>query len=304
MPTVYETITERIVSRLEAGVIPWRKPWNAGGRAPMNLFSRKAYRGVNVLLTASAGYDRPEWATFNQARSIGAFVRKGEHSTPVVFWSFPSASERKPGELAPETEEKGRPWCKLYHVFNVAQIEGIPSTVLPELERPKPFEAIASAQAIADRYLGGTFGPTLKHGMGAAFYRPSDDSIGMPDPGAFETRAGYYSTLFHEMTHSTGHRSRLARDGVVNGARFASHSYSEEELIAELGACFLRSAAGIDEMPELENSAAYIAGWLGKLKGDKRLIMTAAAAAQRAADRIAPAIAAPAEVEESETLAA
>ena len=287
MSTVYETVTERIIARLNAGVIPWRKPWNAGGRAPMNLFSRKPYRGINVLMTASAGYARPEWCTFNQARSIGAHVRMGEKATPIVFWSLPG----KDAESQTEQKTEGRrvAFCKLFYVFNVAQIEGIPAHVLPDLPKPSAFEQIHSTQAIVNRYIGRDHGPVLRHGMGRAFYRPSEDAIGMPYAVAFESRAGYYSTLFHEMTHSTGHRSRLAREGVICGARFASHAYSEEELIAEMGACFLRALAGIDETPQVENSAAYIASWLKRLHGDKRLVMTAAAAAQRAADRIAPA---------------
>jgi antirestriction protein ArdC len=274
MPSVYEVITSRIVEMLEQGTIPWRKPWSAAD-APRNLVSGKAYRGINLfMLTASAGTSS-HWVTFKQATELGGSVRKGSHGTPVVFWKPPA----KPTEGQTEEEKRGF-LLRYYTVFNVDQCDGL---TLPATETKPSFEPIAECVRLSDEMPNA---PRVSHGGDRAFYRPSGDAVQMPKPESFASSAEYYSTLFHELTHSTGHASRLARKGITDGAMaFGSHDYSQEELVAEMGAAFLCGTAGI-EQATLQNSSAYLASWIKRLQGDSRLVITAAAQAQRSADFI------------------
>jgi len=273
MATVYEIITSRIVEMLNNGTIPWRKPWNAA-EAPRNLLSGKAYRGINLfMLTASAGAS-PYWVTYRQATELGGNVGKGAKGCPVVFWRPPLKPEDGTGE-----EEKRGFLLRYYTVFNVDQCEGIKG---PAIEA-KTFEPIEECARVVEAMQNA---PSIAHGGDRAFYVPSLDAVQMPRPESFHSAAEYYSTLFHELSHSTGHASRLARKGITDGAMaFGSHDYSQEELVAEMGAAFLCGTAGI-EQATLQNSSAYLASWIKRLQGDARLVITAAAQAQRAADAI------------------
>jgi antirestriction protein ArdC len=271
--SVYDQITERIVALLEKGTVPWRKPWNAQARFPRNLVSKKPYRGVNVFLLHAMSYESPFWLTFRQAQELGGSVRQGEKACPVVFWK----------QLEVEDEETGEtdkiPMLRFYHVFNVAQCDGlknIPAPVETPLSAPtKPEEIVAFMPKR----------PEIKHGMRKAFYSPAEDIVAMPDRARFEDEAGYFATLFHELIHSTGHASRLNRPTITEAEGFGSNPYCKEELIAEMGAAFLCGQAGIAERT-LENSAAYVQNWLEQLHSDKKLIVQAAAQAQKAADFI------------------
>jgi len=271
--SVYEQITERIVALLEKGTVPWRKPWKANSGLPRNLVSKKAYRGINVLLLHAMSYESPFWLTFRQAMELGGSVRKGEKACPVVFWKQHEVEDKETGE-----KEK-IPMMRFYYVFNVAQCDGlknIPAPVETPFSAPtKPEEIVAFMPKR----------PEIKHGMRKAFYSPGEDIIAMPDRERFDDEAGYYATLYHEMTHSTGHRSRLNRPTLTESEGFGSNPYCKEELIAEMGAAFLCGQAGIAERTE-ENSAAYIQNWLEALKNDKSLIVQAAGQAQKAADFI------------------
>ncbi|MBD3672757.1 MAG: DUF1738 domain-containing protein [Planctomycetaceae bacterium] len=275
---VYERITARILRNLEAGTIPWRKPW-VGGEAghPRNLASGHFYRGINPFLLACTPYESPYWLTFNQAKKLGGSVRKGEKSTPVIFWKWWEKVNSKTGE-----KEKF-PLLRYYNVFNVAQCD-LPSDKLPgSASVPEfAFEPIEVCERVVFEMPDP---PEISHEGGTASYRPSDDSIRVPKPERFEKPESYYATLFHELSHSTGHVSRLNRPSVTSLISFGSRSYSKEELIAEMGATFLCGHCGI-ENTVIENSAAYIAGWLRSLKNDKRLVVHAAAAAQKSADFI------------------
>lgn len=179
------------------------------------------------------------------------------------------------------------PFLRYYNVFNVAQCDGIelPSeeTILSPEPRPSPIEtAEAIVQGMPKR-------PEIRTGLDRAFYQPAADFVGMPSVEQFKSGEEYYSTLFHELTHATGHKSRLNRKGVAdsegNWSAFGSEPYSKEELCAEMGAAFLCGEAGIVERT-VENSASYIASWLQRLKNDSKLVVTAAAQAQKAADYI------------------
>lgn len=280
--SVYEIVTERILERLEAGTVPWHRPWAAGG-APRNLISGKEYRGVNVWLLASENFSSPYWLTFNQAKALGGNVRKREKATPVIFWRW-IARDTENTETG-ETETKKIPLIRYYRVFNVEQCDGLTHKRLEtQAEEPAPFNVIEAAEAIVSGY---PEPPTIAHdGRGSAYYRPATDSIHMPTPETFDSEEHYYATLFHEMAHSTGHESRLTRPGITNHIRHGRHEYSQEELVAEMGAAFLAAEAGIDAEGLMDNSAAYVASWLKALRSDVKMVVFAGAQAQKAVDHI------------------
>jgi len=286
--TVYEIITDRIIQQLEKGVVPWRKPWSGAGSEPANLISRKAYRGVNVFMLSCSAYGSPFWLTFKQADMWGGHVRKGEKGTPVVFWKFfeGTESEDAGSDGDAPARRKCAPLLRYYTVFNSEQCDGLPAKLLEVAQTPeRPASPIAACDAIVDGMPANR--PGIELGFNGAFYRPSTDTVHIPKPERFESDEAYYATLFHELTHATGHQSRLNRKGITGGEiRFGSPSYSQEELCAEMGAAFLCGHAGIDTAPQTEQHAAYVASWLAKLRGDCRLVVTAAAQAQKAADWI------------------
>jgi antirestriction protein ArdC len=274
----YEVITARIVELLEQGVVPWRKPWRGRDQRPANLISGKPYRGINSFVLNCAPYASPWFVTYNQAKKLGGHVRRGEHGFPVVWWNW---LEREEVAEDGSTDKKRIPVLRHFTVFSVEQCGGLEGKV-PEAAKPAAFNPIAEAEAVV---LGMPSLPRIGFAEARAWYRPSDDTINMPRPELFERREEYYSTLFHELAHSTGHKSRLDRPGIVELSAFGSHTYSREELVAELGAAFLCGHCGL-EVGTLENSAAYIGHWLGRLKEDPRLIVVVAAQAQKAADHI------------------
>jgi len=269
--SVYEIITSRIVEELEKGQVPWRKPWKT--LPPVNLISKKPYRGINVFLLALQGYGSQYWLTFNQAKQLGGNVRRGEHGTKIVFWKFGCyETETADGEI----EEHKSAFLRYYTVFNLEQTEGLKALLtLPPAFPVKSAEEIIKAMPNP---------PAFEQDARAA-YIPSRDVVAMPSRVAFESQAEYYSTLFHELTHSTGHAKRLAREGFDSPQSFGSASYSREELIAEMGSAMLCGVAGI-EQSTIANSAAYLKTWIARLKSDSKLVISAASAAQKAADYI------------------
>ncbi len=277
MSNVYEIITDRITKQLEAGTVPWQKPW-IGGSA-QNLVSKKEYRGINPFLLACAGYASPYWVSYKQAQDLGGTVKKGEKGFPVVFWKWldkkdPDAQE---GEIS--SRDKRVPMLRYYTVFNAeAQCEGV-KTPATETRTFVPIHACATVVC------GYKNGPTIDHAEPRAYYRPGTDSINMPKPELFRSPEEYYSTIFHEMTHSTGHANRLNRSTLTDMCPFGSTNYSKEELVAEMGAAFLCGHAGI-ENKTIDNSAAYLASWLKQLRKDPKLVILAAAQAQKASDHI------------------
>lgn len=275
--TVYEKITDQFIAALEEGQIPWRKPWAGGDSAPKNLVSKKEYRGVNVLILGFfSPYASPYWLTFAQAKKLGGSVKKGERSTEIIFWRWLEVKDKED-----ETKIKKIPMVRLYNVFNLEQTEGIED---PDKDKEqKIFDPIKAADAICDGYENA---PEIQHRGASAHYTMKSDIITLPEPELFHSEEDYYSTLFHEYTHSTGHKDRLNREGVENFDHFGSEQYANEELIAEIGSAFLGAEAGIRNMKVIDNEKAYIQNWIKRLKNDKKAIIYSAAQAQRAADLI------------------
>lgn len=285
---VYALVTERITTALDAGTVPWQKPWAAAGGLPRNLASRRPYRGMNVLLLSlGQPYLSPWWLTYKQAQELGGHVRKGEKSSLVTFWKFREGKKDTggEGEAADTPAERRAPLLRTYHVFNVEQCDGIETPPSDEFQ-PKLHERLAHCEALV---AGMPQRPAIGPDPRQAFYAPALDRVGIPDLSRFETPEHYYATLFHELIHSTGHPSRLARPSLGNPPPFGTPDYSKEELVAEFGAAFLCGHAGIFPST-VENQAAYIHGWLARLHQDRRLLPIAAAQAQRAADFILGAL--------------
>ena len=268
---IYEMINDRIIELLEKGEIPWRKPWVSG--EPVNFISQKAYRGINPFILISSGFSCPFWVSFKQAKGKGGRIKKGEKGFPVVFWKWIEVEDRDV-----ESGKKRVPFLRYYTVFNLEQTEGI-EIPMPET---RDFQPIVKAEKLIHAMPNA---PIIEHEEPRAFYRPSDDLVNMPKANLFQSDEEYYSTLFHELTHSTGHQSRLNRDEITNITLFGSHDYSKEELVAEMGSAFLCGHCGI-EPAVIENQAAYIKSWLKKLQSNKKWLVYAAAKAQKATDFI------------------
>lgn len=280
---VHQHITDQIVAAMEAGAGQWQMPWHRSAHAltrPKNIASGNAYRGINILslwVAAEAqDFSSGMWGTYKQWHEKGAQVRKGEKSTVIVFYKeLERAREDDPSET--ETVL----FARASRVFNAAQVDGF---TLPEGDA-MPTEDRIEPVAAAEAFVAAT-GARITIGGERAFYRPSEDMIGMPDRPRFtgtdtlSPTEGWYGTLLHELTHWSGAAHRLDRQ---LSARFGDNAYAMEELIAELGAAFLCAELGIAATPRPDH-AAYLAGWLKVLKADKKAVFTAASAASRAAD--------------------
>ena len=268
---VYEIVTDRIIEELEKGVIPWRKPWTGGRGGAYNRISRKPYSLINQMLLQHSG----EYATFKQWQALGGKVRKGEKSEIVVFWKM---IETETVKADGTTEKKTVPMLRYYSVFHVSQIEGV-----EPLEKPfEDVEPIEAADKIIVDYVsreGLTFVETVTD---EAYYSPSRDMVQVPAKEQYGAIAEYYSTTFHELTHSTGHAKRLNRLTTGIKAAFGGEEYSREELTAEIGAASLLNHLSIETPESFRNSAAYIQSWLKALRGDARMIVAAASRAEKA----------------------
>lgn len=278
---LYREVTSRIVAELEAGRFPWVQPWKAGGAVapgrPRNALTGRPYSGINVLIlwatVIERGYPSQSWLTFRQAIAAGGCVRKGERGTTVVYSDrfTPESEKARTAESGDDPRQVA--FLKRFTVFNVAQCEGLreglaadPVPLPDECEVPLA-EAVIAASGIAFQ-IGGS----------RAFYAPGPDLVVVPPQAAFFDSINYYRTCLHELTHATGHSTRLARD-LANA--FGSEGYAREELVAELGSAFLCAALGI--VPTVRH-ADYLASWLDVLRGDARAIFRAASAASKAAD--------------------
>jgi len=264
---VYEIVTNKIIEQLEQGVIPWRKPWTNVNA--VNWVTQKPYRGINTMLLQPG-----EYATFKQIVDAGGKVKLGEKSQIVVFWKW----------IDKENEETGKPekipFLRYYRVFEInTQVEGLQSKRENASFEHNPIE---EAEAVVKSYINC---PTYSFNSGDAYYLPPMDHINVPPMKDYKNIDEYYCTFFHEMVHSTGHKSRLNRPGIIEKASFGDEIYSKEELVAEMGASMLCAISGIDSST-IQNSASYISSWLRVLKGDSRLVVQAAAQGQKAADYI------------------
>lgn len=280
--SLYDEITGKIISELEAGRVPWVQPWGtAGAKAPLamprNAATSRHYSGINVLILWGAviehGFPGQSWLTFRQALALGGNVRKGERGTTVVYADrfVPDDEKRRARETGEEAQ--AIPFLKRFTVFNAAQCENLPEDVaivapppLPGLIEPK-VEALIRATEI-DFRIGGN----------RAFYVPALDYVQVPPPQAYFEPINWHRTALHELGHATGHPSRLGRD--MSGG-FGTKKYAFEELVAEMNAAFCCASLGI--VPTVRH-ADYIGSWLEVLREDNRAIVRAASQASKAAD--------------------
>lgn len=271
---VFTIVTNRIIEQLEKGKVPWRQPWSEAG-PPKNMVTGRAYRGLNVLLLSSLGYPHNLFLTLKQINELGGVVKRGEHACPVVFWSQKETT--KEGTEEKETKRI----LRYYSVFNIDQCMSIPEERISELYLNENV-VIETCEAVVENM---PQKPKIQHKEQEAYYVPKTDIINMPKLKSFVDSEAYYTALFHELIHATGHESRLNRESITNVEKYGSEAYSEEELIAQIGACFLASHTGCS-LKHFPNDVAYIQGWLSRLKGDKRLVLFASSKAQRATDFI------------------
>lgn len=287
--TLYEEVTARIVSELEQGIVPWVQPWGSGKQQsavglPRNAATGRTYSGINILILwgrlFDAGYPSQRWLTFRQASSLGGTVRRGEHGTAICYADrfvpkngrTPSQDDPPPAPI-PTGGPEAVAFLRRYTVFNVAQCDGLPDHChgapqpLPEREIVPEAEALARA-TLAD----------IRHGGAEAYYECGKDYIQLPPQPAFFDQINYYRTLFHELGHWTGHRSRLGRDQTGS---FGSRPYASEELVAEMTAAFVCATLAI--VPTVRH-ADYIGNWIDVLRTDNRAIFRAASRASKAAD--------------------
>lgn len=275
MHLAYQIMTDRITKLIETeNLCAWTKPWSAAAGFPRNLFSQRPYRGVNIWMLGAMGYESPFWSTMRQANEAGGRVKTGEAPTYVVYWSKYQAASKVTGEM------ENRMVLKFYKVYNSSQLEGV---AVPTIERPHfDHTPIELCEKVVGNYPNP---PSITYGATAAYYRPLRDVVTMPDMDRFLSPAGFYATLFHELTHSTGHKDRLDRKTIVDAVPFGTPAYAQEELVAEMGAAYLCGYCGIDNAT-VDNSAAYLKGWLVPLRKDPKLLVLAAAQAQKAVDHI------------------
>jgi|10_taG_2_1085330.scaffolds.fasta_scaffold25343_3 antirestriction protein ArdC len=286
----YEKITDQILDLMEKkNLAPWQKTWkgsNADSGA-LSMSSGKAYTGSNAwwlpMVAMGNSYTSRYWGTYKAIQINGGKVKKGQKGTTAIFWKFLE-------KINNNGKKETFPMLRHYTVFNADQAEwpdGIPKKFEPitATEEGLEFEPIDAAEAIVQGYISGPNGPTFAHdGGNTACYIPKKDKVSMPKKATFLGEAEYYSTVFHELGHSTGHPKRLARPGIVDTNYMGSQEYSEEELVAEFTACYLCGESGI--IDTRENSAAYIKGWAKRMRADKKLLIRASGKAARASSYI------------------
>ena len=278
--SVYDIVTEQVIAMLESGTAPWRKPWNSvSSLAPMNYKSKRTYGGINFFLL-SAKFDDPYFLTFRQAQEMGGNVKKGEKASIVIFWLWKFFDEDGKEIKEEDQAVKKLPIPRYYNVFNATQIEGVDFQYPPQSEL-KQNEKIQRCEEVVND----CDGLKLKHlNQQKAYYAPKLDLVNMPEIRQFSNSESYYSTLFHELGHWTGHSTRLSRfKKGEKPAAFGDEVYSKEELIAEMASAFLCYHCQINLPEILTNQAAYVQHWIQTLKGDSRLVITAASQAEKAA---------------------
>lgn len=286
---LYREVTDKIISMIEKGVAPWRRTWSVYGLA-RNYVTGHIYTGINLILMNNTEHPIPYFMTFTQIKEQGGQIKKGAKGHMVIYFNMyykDSLDQTLNFDEARTRSNNGEEiqvlkFIKYFTVFNIEDIEGIEFTI-SEIEL-KPNEKIEWCESVI---LNMANPPELKFiDSSEAFYSPAEDFVNMPAIEQFESAESYYATLFHELVHSTGHTSRLARGEVMNHPKFGSEPYSREELLAEMGASFLCSSAQIDFNKIVENNVAYLSGWLKVLKEDSKFIFKVAAEAQKAVDYI------------------
>lgn len=293
MSDIYLDVTNKIVSALNQGIIPWVKPWRIASAHndapfPLNAITERPYSGINIpLLWAEArlrGFHQDRWLTFNQARKAGGHIRKGEQSTLAVLYK-PMSKEAQDADGQVIRDEQGNikmvqfAILRTHCLFNIEQTEGLAASpsVRDEPEDPPTFIDHAPAEQLLT-----ASGARIEHRYGDdAFYQPMRDLIQLPTKAQFEDVGSYYATALHELTHWSGHPSRLNREGITGGHAFGSAAYAFEELVAEMGAAFLCALTGIQGELRHED---YLSSWLKILNEDKRAIFRASGQAREASE--------------------
>jgi antirestriction protein ArdC len=278
---VYQIVTDRVLEIMAQGQIPWRKPWRGTRLTFLNIAGRE-YSGINRFMLSMAPFETPLFLTYHQAQKLGGTIKKGAASFPIFFYSYVNKKDDN-------GNEKIFPIFRYSNAFNISDAENVtvPKKVAEMLEKLAEkninHNPIDDAQKIIDSMPNA---PRIVVAQSdAAYYKPSCDTVMLPNLGQYEKAEAYYSTAFHELGHSTGHTSRLNRDTVMDAVKFGSHEYSVEELIAEFTATFLAAEAGI-ERGTIENSAAYLQSWASHLREKPAMLVQAASKAQKAADYI------------------
>lgn len=273
----HEMITDQIIAALESNTIPWKKPWNS--LFPQNLVTKKEYRGINHFLLSMVPSQYPFFATFKQIKDQGGSVKKGAKAFPVYFYKFGIKEET----IGTEREQK---YCfmKQYSVFTLDQVEGIDASLF--VDPVIDFQPILKAESLVESYLSSQK-LEVKPAQNAAYF-PQHDFLVMPAKDQFHSVDAYYSTIFHEMIHSTGSEKRLKRPGFDATSYHSKRSknYAFEELVAEFGAAILASYTGVNTSLEADQSTAYIKNWLHVFKQDSTIAYKAASKAQQAVDFI------------------
>lgn len=262
----YKEITDLFIKKLKEGVIPW-KHYLIGGQR--NIISKKKYQGINSIMLSMSNFSSPVWMTFNQAKSLGGSVKKGEKGTPILF--FKMIKDKK-------DKDKEYPVIKRTSVFNIEQVKDIEKDANIDIKSEKR-DPIKTCEEILKNT---SIAKIEKRPYRTGAYNLSEDIIYAPDISQCVSSEEYYSMLFHEAVHSTGHKKRLNRKFDLNKK---SDIYKQEELIAEIGAGMICSEAGILN-ETINNSASYISNWIRSLEKDEKLIVKAASQAEKAAEFI------------------
>lgn len=277
----HETVAEKLIEQLKQGTAPWQKPWQPGEYGsflPFNPVTGNRYKGINVLHLISQERDDQRWMTYKQAADAGAQVRKGEKGTGIQYWKFSDEHIKKDAAGKPILDGDGKPVKEIIRlerpraffatVFNAEQIDGLP----PIQRKEQTWNPIERAEGIL-----AVSGAEINHNGGSrAFYRPSTDSIHLPDKEQFPNAENYYATALHELGHWTGHQDRLDRD---LAHPFGSEGYAKEELRAEIASMILGDELGIGHDPS--QHAAYVGSWIKKLQDDPLEVFRAAADAEK-----------------------
>jgi antirestriction protein ArdC len=269
---VYEMVTERIIEQLESGVIPWQKPWTGSKNGAYNRVSMKPYSILNQMLLQHSG----EYATFKQWTEAGGHIKNGAKSEIVSFWKI---------QLIEEEEDDGTkvkkqiPMLRYYHVFHISQVDGVEPKEKIELQELEPIE---EAERVKREYMDREHLKIYEKITDKAFYTPTFDYIEIPCKEQYKNVEEFYSTLFHEMIHSTGYYKRLNRLESGASAGFGSETYSKEELTAEIGSAMILNRLGIETDRTFSNSTAYIQNWLRVLRNDNKFIISASSKSEKA----------------------
>lgn len=276
---VYKMVTDRIVEELEKGTVPWQRGWSGAADGAYNYVSKRPYSLINQLMLKH----QDAYLTFKQVTEKGGKVNKGAKAEIVVFWKILRKEDPVEKDKDGKPVVHSIPMLKYYNVFWI----GDTNLERKEVERVE-HEPVKEAENVIEGYLAREASLKFQNDQPSnqAYYAPLKDAVVVPMLSQFKNVEEYYSTAFHELTHSTGSKARLNRIDMKNLAAFGSENYSKEELVAELGAAMLVNTCGLETTKSFKNSASYIHSWLVALKNDKRLIVSAAGKAEKAVNYI------------------